>query len=94
MTALAIDQNGGHIQALTLAASGSTVTVAGGATTLPLSQGLCRLHADANLNLALGATAVATDMLIQANVDEYFYIPEKGTIATFGAGTLSYTLMP
>jgi len=94
MTDLVVSENGGFIQALQLPATGSTQVLAGGATSLPLAGGLYRLHTDANLNLALGATATATDMLMQANVDEYFQIPNKATIATAGVGNLSLTLMP
>jgi len=74
--------------------------VTGGNVSAPMQAGLYRFHAVADANVGLvdntlpvANTASASDMLLQAGVDEYFYVPSGGVISWFG-GDVSVTLAP
>jgi len=87
------DDNREAVQAFGLPQSGQTVTVIGGMVSLPLAKGHYRFHSSVDINIASGQIPKVTDLLLQANIDEYFYINDKTVVGVLG-GNLSLTLMP
>ena len=98
MSQLILDESGFRVQAFKMPVSGSTtqLTLSGtSAATAALTGGIYRLESDVDCFVALGATALLTDMPIVANVAEYFSVNGTDTIAAIagGAGTLRLTLV-
>jgi len=106
MSAKAKANFGKDFEAIMLPRVGSTFVlgaalpplVTGGLLSSPMSHGLYRFHSTVNVNIGLVDevalnTATAGDLLLQAGVDEYFYIPDGGVVSWFG-GDVSVTLAP
>lgn len=84
------DKDGAVVQAFPVPLTGQTtkLTLALAGTsyvTAALPAGIYRLVADQLMQIAQGAVAVATDMQLRANVEEYFYIPQGAQIAAISA---------
>ena len=88
MSILVIDENNREVQCFRLPKSGATTTlttVVGSVATAALGAGVYRIVSTGDINVAQGATATATDMLVPANMPEYFYVNAGETVAVYSA---------
>jgi len=93
MSTIPKDDNREAVQAFGLPQVGQTQIILAGTLSPPLSVGHYRFHSTVDVNLAVGAVPTVADLLLQAGVDEYFYIQRGGIVGVFG-GDVSITQMP
>jgi len=102
MSTLVSDENYAAVQAFRLPLAGATTNLttisALSVSTAPLSAGIYRILSGADIRVAQGAAAAATDMLLKANVAEYFYVNANTAVSVFdpgvGAAMVTLTRMP
>jgi len=103
MNNLPIDGRGNAKQCFGLPVSGktfhiTTVSSQSAVSSAFLFAGTYRLHTTVDVTIATGPTATGSDMIFEANKEEYFEFEVDDTVAAFdagaGGGIVSCTLMP
>lgn len=102
MSDLGTDRVGMIVQAFRLPLTGKTTKITAGAgagsASGALTAGWYRIVSDTAVTICEGASAVATDMPVRANVEEYFYVHKDQKIAVWNAtgapANVYATLMP
>jgi len=87
MSTLVIDSNKKIAQAFRLPEAGLSTSVplavAGSIPSAVLSAGMYRIIPSADVTVALGAIAAATDMPMRANQVEHFYVNANSTVSFY-----------